>query len=1521
MFITTEQQPAIPLLVKERTVWLNTTEILLVRGMKIYKRNTGVRLRNVAHSIATSLYNIAQIVAHDIATLRHLRPRHVRHWLGGTTRHIILTTKSLGRRRLIYLGATMLMVWTVFIPLYNVLFELNLYNLDTSQEALVGETNPNLTLKLTESRLSDSYFFNQEGLGIQTEQLAEAQGTSEEDASAALAGLKSQIGGGGKKDQSLYSVKMPEKASDGFTYYDNVTNLKFKLTSEDYTQAGKKWEGRMVYPMANGMKAVYTPKTNGLKEDIVLTKPVADEMSFSYQLDLPVELEARLQQDGSVGIFSADIALYSAETTNAEDRAKILDARKSAEKTNLVFGLPKPEIIDNKGERSYGSFSLAGDTLIVRAFGLNKMSYPLSVDPSVVIDSSSDFRSGGNNEGDINFNTADQITGMTPSGGTLAAWGTTTAVGSGTAGTGNYGMASVAYNGFMYVLGGGTVEQGNTGATAYAAINSNGTLGTWTAGTSLDPTGGHGYGLSAVAYNGYIYAMGGQYNTQLVEYAALDPTTGAIGSWQTTTTLPGARFAAGAAAYNGYVYLVGGYGGGTLSSVIYAKINANGTLGSWQTTTAMTDTRATLGVFVYNDYLYAVGGYRDENNAQYSATLFAKISSTGTVGSWMTTSSVSQAGAGLGVTVANGYAYAFGGSTGPTPGYAYGTTRAEYAQINANGELGTWRSLTALGTATTNTAAVSYNGYVYVVGGRNATSSPVAHDLVQYASANPAGATTAWASGTSVGTARAGVCTVIYNNYIYAIGGSTTNSLTGRVTTVEYASINTTTGVIGTWATTTALAASRTQAGCTAHNGRLYVVGGADPDNTYTATTRYITINTNGTLAASWTNGTSLANAMLTRGLYTHTLPNGTTNLYALGNYNSTGTNEVEYAPINTNGSIGTWTASGNVPTSANAPAFAKVGNYLYAMGGANSTYTGTYNTVQYATINTNGTVSAWSTTTSLPAQRGFAYGVTVNGCIYSLAGYDNSIAVTNSAYYACPAANGTISTWNTAPNLGTAKYNTAATSYNGYIYIVGGGTNTSGAVTAATEYTKVNNGGGGGAAGGAWVTDSDIAVVDNRFRHATVVHNGYVYSIGGSVNGGGNITTQTVEYAAINADGTLGAWAADTHEIPSARVFPAAAAYNGYMYLLGGQESVGGAFLKTISYAPISSTGALSGNWASAGGNTTNGGTGASLVAYNGYLYSIGGYDGTVDYNTVQYAPINSNGTIGSWTTNANSFTTARSNLSPFVYNGYMYIAGGEGASLMNDIQVAQINSDGTLGSWAYTTPFTGARKDTVATAYNGFVYITGGNDSTSSLADVQFAPILSGGIIGPWQRAFAPINGDPVGARSPSGQAIWNGRLYRAGGAALNGSSSTTMSGAKFLELDSISRVARYSKLVTLPSSYGSNVNVGFNGTFNLDSRVDFRTAGTDYIIGTTQTSATIGSGTDPAGVCSVGGNTINYVAVSALIDDSRKATFGSGTPSNITDITVNYSVSGRAPTQLRLHGGKWFRDGALAPLDTCV
>ncbi len=309
-----------------------------------------------------------------------------------------------------------------------------------------------------------------------------------------------------------------------------------------------------------------------------------------------------------------------------------------------------------------------------------------------------------------------------------------------------------------------------------------------------------------------------------------------------------------------------------------------------------------------------------------------------------------------------------------------------------------------------------------------------------------------------------------------------------------------------------------------------------------------------------------------------------------------------------------------------------------------------------------------------------------------------------------------------------------------------------------------------------------------------------------------------------------------------------------------------------------------------------------------------MGGLDNSYSpLNDVQYAPINANGTIGSWTATT-SFTGARYNHASVVYNGYLYLMGGNGGSNLNTVQYAPINANGTIGTWNATTSFTTGRMGLMGVAYNGYLYITGGYNGSGYFKDVQYAPINANGTIGAWIVSTGFTTGRYLHA-----SAIYQGYLYVIGGTI---SLSGNVNDVQYSSLQSMPRAGHYSKLVDL----GSNVNVTnitYNGTTPAGAvTVSYKAASSTGIFGASAPASGVsGSG------CSTG-NTTNtrYVFVTVTLDDSYGLGTGggfadiNGAPTNLTDLTIHYNAS-HPPPNIRLRAGQTLQAGALSPLDTCM
>ena len=162
-------------------------------------------------------------------------------------------------------------------------------------------------------------------------------------------------------------------------------------------------------------------------------------------------------------------------------------------------------------------------------------------------------------------------------------------------------------------------------------LKPDGTIGSW---ATLSTMPAVMYAHSAVAANGYLFVTGGYTGAAAVStvYSAPINSDGTVGTWATLSTIPATRFRHSTVAYNGYLFVIGGQ---TVSTVYSAPINSNGTIGAWATLSTLPVTLRYHSAVAYNGYLFAIAGYNDAPSSA-STVYSAPIKSYGTIGSWNT---------------------------------------------------------------------------------------------------------------------------------------------------------------------------------------------------------------------------------------------------------------------------------------------------------------------------------------------------------------------------------------------------------------------------------------------------------------------------------------------------------------------------------------------------------------------------------------------------------------------------------------------------------------------------------------------------------------------------------------------------------------------------------------------------------------------------------------------------------------------------------------------------------------------
>ena len=184
---------------------------------------------------------------------------------------------------------------------------------------------------------------------------------------------------------------------------------------------------------------------------------------------------------------------------------------------------------------------------------------------------------------------------------------------------------------------------------------------------------------------------------------------------------------------------------------------------------------------------------------------------------------------------------------------------------------------------------------------------------------------------------------------------------------------------------------------------------------------------------------------------------------------------------------------------------------------------------------------------------------------------------------------------------------------------------------------------------------------------------------------------------------------------------------------------------------------------------------SGQSLVYWNGFLYQAGGMsnnNGILDGTNILYAQVYTNGTIGTW----NMATPLPDSVfyhAGVVANGFLYVLGGYhfnyqmslicgycGLFITNTVYYAKINPDGSVDVWQTTTPLPSPEYYFSAAVWNGRIYAAGGYDGNNFTNAVWSAQIQTDGSLSPWV------------AQAPLPEAIYcqaevaNGMIYVLGG-----------------------------------------------------------------------------------------------------------------------------------------------------------
>jgi len=311
---------------------------------------------------------------------------------------------------------------------------------------------------------------------------------------------------------------------------------------------------------------------------------------------------------------------------------------------------------------------------------------------------------------------------------------------------------------------------------------------------------------------------------------------------------------------------------------------------------------------------------------------------------------------------------------------------------------------------------------------------------------------------------------------------------------------------------------------------------------------------------------------------------------------------------------------------------------------------------------------------------------------------------------------------WKETSILNVARAGAAAVVHNNFVYLIAGVDGRQ--FLRSTEYASIMADG----RIGEWELGPRL-VEDRGFTDA-VVRNGYIYVVGGGNGPNGKHLLTTVERAKIKPDGSLGEWRQETNRTMLPRRCTKLSLIGDYVYSFGG---FGGVLLDSVEYAKLESDGSV-GEWAMASEPMTMPRYVDSVQEVNGLSFVFGGHDQQkgVGINDVEWAKPQQNGDVNSWQ-KTSPLKTGRYGLASAKNGRTLYALGGlTGLEYLLSIEKSEVLAEGGVSAWQETTPMSVPRAEFNAFTHNGHFYVLGGTNRDGYLRSVEYTGINTQGDLG---------------------------------------------------------------------------------------------------------------------------------------------------------------------------------------------
>ena len=266
------------------------------------------------------------------------------------------------------------------------------------------------------------------------------------------------------------------------------------------------------------------------------------------------------------------------------------------------------------------------------------------------------------------------------------------------------------------------------------------------------------------------------------------------------------------------------------------------------------------------------------------------------------------------------------------------------------------------------------------------------------------------------------------------------------------------------------------------------------------------------------------------------------------------------------------------------------------------------------------------------------------------------------------------------------------------------------------------------------WIADWKEAFPMNIQRNgaASVIVKDKIYIIDG-VNSDGAL--DTTEYTTIQQDGSLDPWQLGPR-LNVKRAFMEAVVHGDYIYVAGGGNGPGNQnYLRSVERAQILADGSL-GPWQMEKNEMVVARRCNKLIATDKALYAFGGRGGTL-LDIVESAEWQPDGSLGEWRLDPEALTMPRYINSVQKVGDVFFVIGGhrDDGNSIAEVEWSRPMADGNLQKWQATTPMQQARWGHDSVAYGDELYALGGLFGPKYLDSIERTKVGKDGQLGPWQ------------------------------------------------------------------------------------------------------------------------------------------------------------------------------------------